>query len=98
MSENKIDSIVEELRSEEERIKKELSDLKKREQEVTKELKTVQSGLAVLTGKTRKRSAATKTVPQETPEREAVKDERSAQRYSPAHSGAGNGSLPSADD
>ena len=51
MSESKIDSIVEDLKSEEERLKRDLADLKKQAQEVARELKTVQSGLASLAGK-----------------------------------------------
>ena len=78
MSENKLDSIVEDLKREEERLKGELADLKKQAQEIAKDLKTVQSGLAGLAGKTalktRKRSAAKQTASQEAPE--AVDNER----------------------
>ena len=70
MSESKIDSIVEDLKSEEERLKNDLADLKKQAQAVARELKTVQSGLASLAGKaaaTRKRSAGKKRGSQEVP-------------------------------
>ncbi len=70
MSESKIDSIVEDLKSEEERLKSDLADLKKQAQAVARELKTVQSGLASLAGKaaaTRKRSAGKKRGSQEAP-------------------------------
>ncbi len=70
MSEKKIDSIVEDLKSEEERLRKDLAELKKQAQEVAKDLKTVQSGLAGLAGTaaaTRKRSAGKKRGSQEAP-------------------------------
>ncbi len=70
MSESKIDSIVEDLKSEEERLKNDLADLKKQAQAVARELKTVQSGLASLAGKaaaTRKRSVGKKRGSQEAP-------------------------------
>ena len=78
MTDNKIDGIVEELKSEEERLKKELADLKKREQELLKSLKTVQSGLAGMAGKTtRKRPATKKTASQEAPARAAEEEQQS---------------------
>ncbi len=61
MAENKISTILQELRGEEERLKKELAEVRKREQELSKELRNVQAGLSGLAGgKTRsKRNTAT---------------------------------------
>ena len=85
MSDKKIDSIVEDLKSEEERLKRELADQKKQAQEIAKELKTVQTALAGLTGKTttRKRSAGKKPASQEAPDavNEAQPGEMSLERF-----------------